>query len=214
VVPNAVSAAYRQLPYADSGFWVERRFAIPAPYILTVGDLQSRKNQAGLIRGFAEMVRAYPRLKHHLVLAGKESWHAGEVRRAARSSGVADRIHFTGFVSDPELLQLYNACEFFVFPSFYEGFGLPVLEAMACGRAVIASAAGGAAEIIEDGIDALTHRPGDASALARLIAQLAGDAALRQRLGHAAALASARRFARPRLAADLAPIYCAVVERS
>jgi len=136
-----------------------------------------------------------------------------ELRALAMKLGVAERVGFTGFVS--AVAPAMRALDIVVHASTEpEPFGLVIAEAMACGRAVIASAAGGAAEIIEDGIDALTHRPGDASALARLIAQLAGDAALRQRLGHAAALASARRFARPRLAADLAPIYCAVVERS
>jgi glycosyltransferase involved in cell wall biosynthesis len=73
------------------------------------------------------------------VLAGQENWHGADARRAAGRSGASDRIHFTGFVSDDDLLYLYNASEFFVFPSFYEGFGLPVLEAMACARAVACS---------------------------------------------------------------------------
>jgi glycosyltransferase involved in cell wall biosynthesis len=181
VVPNAVSAAFRPLPRADSGFWAARRFGIPGPFILTVGDLQSRKNQAGLVRAFAEMVRAYPRLKHHLVLAGKESWHAAEVRRAARSSGVAERIHFTGFVSDPELLQLYNGCEFFVFPSFYEGFGLPVLEAMACGRAVACSNSTAVPEVADGA--AILFDPHSTEQMVRAMADLALDAELRARMG-------------------------------
>jgi glycosyltransferase involved in cell wall biosynthesis len=181
VVPNAVSAAFRPLPRGDSGFWVERRFAIPAPFILTVGDLQSRKNQAGLIRAFAEMVRAHPRLKHHLVLAGKESWHAAEVRRAARNSGVAERIHFTGFVSDLELLQLYNACEFFVFPSFYEGFGLPVLEAMACARAVACSNSTAVPEVADGA--AILFDPHSTEQIVRAMADLALDAELRAHMG-------------------------------
>ena len=61
------------------------------------------------------------------------------IRATAAKSGLRDRIHFTGFVSDQELLQLYGACDIFVYPSFYEGFGLPILEAMACGRAVACS---------------------------------------------------------------------------
>ena len=80
-----------------------------------------------------------PHLPHHLVLAGKETWFARRVHDAAKHSGVADRIRFLGFVSDDDLLQLYNACDLFCFPSFYEGFGLPVLEAMACGAAVVCS---------------------------------------------------------------------------
>jgi glycosyltransferase involved in cell wall biosynthesis len=136
-----------------------------------------------------------------------------ELRALTVKLGVAERVGFTGFVST--VAPAMRALDIVVHGSTEpEPFGLVIAEAMACGRAVIASAAGGAAEIIEDGTDALAHPPGDALALARLIAQLAGDAPLRQRLGHAAALASARRFARPRLAADLAPIYCAITRRA
>jgi glycosyltransferase involved in cell wall biosynthesis len=135
------------------------------------------------------------------------------LRALAMKLGLAERVGFTGFVS--AVAPAMRALDIVVHASTEpEPFGLVIAEAMACGRAVIASAAGGATEIIEDGVDALTHRPGDVSALARLIAQLAGDAALRQRLGHAAALASAQRFARPRLAVDLAPIYCAITRRT
>ncbi len=71
------------------------------------------------------------------------------MHRAARESGVADRIQFCGFVSDADLLQLYNACDLFVFPSFYEGFGLPALEAMACGRAVVCSHTSALPEVVD-----------------------------------------------------------------
>jgi glycosyltransferase involved in cell wall biosynthesis len=139
VVPNAAAAEFRPIPRETAAAWVRSNFRIPVPFILTVGDLQPRKNQVGLIRAFAEMVRAFPKLPHHLVLAGKENWRGSEACRAAEETGLGGRIHFTGFVHDGSLLQLYNACEFFVFPSFYEGFGLPVLEAMACARAVACS---------------------------------------------------------------------------
>src|SRR5581483_541075 len=88
-------------------------------------------------------------LKQNLVLAGKETWFAGEVHRAARESGIAGRIKFIGFVSDADLLQLYNACELFIFPSFYEGFGLPALEAMACGRAVTCANTASLPEVVD-----------------------------------------------------------------
>jgi glycosyltransferase involved in cell wall biosynthesis len=71
-----------------------------------------------------------------LTIVGKETWYTPVIRAVAKKSSVADRIHFTGFVCDDELLRLYGACDLFVYPSFYEGFGLPILEAMACGRAV------------------------------------------------------------------------------
>jgi len=85
------------------------------------------------------LMRAHPLLPHHLVIVGKETWYADVVRAAAKKSQVSERIHFTGFVDDEELRRLYGACDLFVYPSFYEGFGLPILEAMACGRAVACS---------------------------------------------------------------------------
>jgi glycosyltransferase involved in cell wall biosynthesis len=106
---------------------------------LTVVDLQPRKNHLGLIRAFCDLIQACPQLPHKLVLVGKDTWYGDKVRRAAETSGVGDRIFFTGFVSDDELIHFYGACDLFVFPSLYEGFGLPILEAMACGRAVVCS---------------------------------------------------------------------------
>ena len=103
------------------------------------GGSAAAKNQIGLIAAFSKLLTDHPQLKHHLVLTGKETWFTPKVRDAARDCGFASRIHFTGFVSDADLLNLYNACDCFVFPSFYEGFGLPILEAMACGRAVACS---------------------------------------------------------------------------
>ena len=139
VVHNAAADCFYQVRRKTAPAQVRQRFGITAPFILSVGDLQPRKNHIGLIEAFARMVRACPQLTHHLVLAGKETWFGGRVHDAAKRSGVSDRIRFLGFVSDDDLLQLYNACELFCFPSFYEGFGLPVLEAMACGAAVCCS---------------------------------------------------------------------------
>jgi len=116
------------------------RTSLPCvPFVLTVSDLQPRKNHLGLIHAFEELMRAHPLLPHHLVIVGKETWYADVVRAAAKKSQVAERIHLTGFVDDEELRRLYGACDLFAYPSFYEGFGLPILEAMACGRAVACS---------------------------------------------------------------------------
>lgn len=139
VVPNAASSDFRPISRERAAVTVRQRFGVAAPFILSVGDLQPRKNQIGLIEAFARTAQAIPEKRFDLVLAGKQTWFAPKVREAAAQSGFAGRIHFTGFVTDRELIDLYNASEFFVFPSFYEGFGLPVLEAMACGRAVACS---------------------------------------------------------------------------
>jgi glycosyltransferase involved in cell wall biosynthesis len=135
-----------------------------------------------------------------------------ELRQLARSLGIADRVGFTGFVHTPE--ATFRALHVVVHASTSpEPFGLVIAEAMACGRAVIVSNAGGAAELVAPGIDALTHAPGDASDLSAQIALLSADAELRARLGRAARRTAERSFDRARLAAELIPIYRNAVER-
>jgi glycosyltransferase involved in cell wall biosynthesis len=180
VVPNAAASEFRPLPREAATAAVRQRFQIHAPFVLSVGDLQPRKNQIGLIRAFARLVRADPQLKQNLVLAGKETWFADQVHRAARESGVADRIQFCGFVSDDDLLQLYNACDLFVFPSFYEGFGLPALEAMACGRSVICSHTSALPEVVDGA--AILFDPYALDEIVRALADLLLDPELRARM--------------------------------
>jgi glycosyltransferase involved in cell wall biosynthesis len=180
VVPNAAASQFRPISRETAAATVRERFGIGTPFLLSVGDLQPRKNQIGLIRAFARLVRAYPQLKHNLVLAGKGTWFADRVCEAARESGVADRIQFIGFVSDPDLLQLYNACDLFVFPSFYEGFGLPALEAMACGRAVVCSNTSALPEVVDGA--AILFDPYDTDQIVRALADLLLDSELRARM--------------------------------
>ena len=180
VVPNAAAGEFRPIAREVATAVVRERFDIAAPFVLSVGDLQPRKNQIGLIRAFARLVRAYPQLKQNLVLAGKETWFADQVHRAARESGIADRIQFFGFVSDADLLQLYNACDLFVFPSFYEGFGLPALEAMACGRAVACSHTSALPEVVDSA--AILFDPYAIDEIVRALADLLLDGELRGRM--------------------------------
>ncbi len=180
VVPNAAAKEFRPIARETAAATVRERFGIRTPFVLSVGDLQPRKNQVGLIKAFARLVRAYPQLKHNLVLVGKETWFADRVREAAKESGVGERIQFFGFVSDSDLLEFYNACEVFVFPSFYEGFGLPALEAMACGRAVICSNTSALPEVVDGA--AILFDPYTTDEIVRAIADLLLDPELRARM--------------------------------
>ena len=129
-----------------------------------------------------------------------------ELRALASQLGLAGRVGFTGFVDD--VAAAMRALDMVVHASTQpEPFGLSIVEAMACGKPVIASRAGGAAEIVEASGGALFHRPGDAADLVNRIAQLAGDSAKRLCLGRAGRAAAERLFARPRLAQELIPIY-------
>jgi glycosyltransferase involved in cell wall biosynthesis len=180
VIPYAVSPALRPLPREQARAQVQARYGVPGPYILTVGDLQPRKNQTGLIRAFEELIRHHPQLPHRLVLVGKDTWFGPRVRRLAAQSPAAERIHFTGFVTDDDLLPLYGGCDLFVFPSFYEGFGLPVLEAMACGRAVASSNASALPEVADAA--GLLFDPASTGEMVRAMRDVLLDAELRARL--------------------------------
>ncbi len=180
VIPNAANPDFRPVGRERARNNVRQRLGFDAPFVLSVGDLQPRKNHIGLITAFAKLLNNYPHLRHHVVFAGKETWYAAKVREAARHSGYADRIHFTGFVSDAELLDLYNACECFAFPSFYEGFGLPILEAMACGRAVACSNTASMPEVADGA--GLMFNPHDSNDIAHALRDILIDPELRGRL--------------------------------
>lgn len=179
-IPNAANAEFRPIGRERAQRNVRERLGFAAPFVFSVGDLQPRKNQIGLIAAFSRLMLEHPNLKHHLVLTGKETWFTPKVHEAALTSGFAARIHFTGFVSDSELLELYNACECFVFPSFYEGFGLPILEAMACGRAVICSNTSAMPEVA-DGAGILFD-PRQVEDMTRALRDVVLDAELRARM--------------------------------
>jgi glycosyltransferase involved in cell wall biosynthesis len=210
VVPNAAASGLRPISRESATSSVRARFQLAKQFILSVGDLQPRKNHIGLIAAFAELVRAYPQLMHNLVLAGKDTWFSPKVREAARQSGVADRIQFVGYVSDEDLLQLYNACDLFVFPSFYEGFGLPVLEAMACGRAVACSRTSSIPEVADSA--AIMFDPNSKREMVSAMADLLRDTELRGRMERLG-LQRASRFSWRAAAQQTLEVYRDVAER-
>ena len=210
VIPLGVDPCFRPMSRVAALNGVRASCGIKAPYVLTVGDLQPRKNQVGLVKAFAELLKDQPNLPHHLVLVGKETWHGQEVREAARKSGVSERIHFTGFVTDEQLRELYCGCDLFVFPSFYEGFGLPVLEAMACGRAVASSNATSLPEVADS--SALLFDPLSITEMVRAMRDLLVDAELLARMERLG-LQNAARFSWERTARDTHEVYQLVAGR-
>jgi len=180
VIPNAANPEFRVIGRERARKTVSDRLKFEEPFIFSVGDLQPRKNQIGLIEAFSKLLLDCPQLPHHLVLTGKQTWFSAKVVEAARSSGFASRIHFTGFVSDEELLELYNACDCFVFPSFYEGFGLPILEAMACGRAVTCSNTSSMPEVADGA--GLLFNPHQTGEITRALKDVLLDPELRGRM--------------------------------
>jgi glycosyltransferase involved in cell wall biosynthesis len=179
-VPIAVSPGFRPVPREGAAVQVRKRHGITEPFILTVGDLQPRKNQIGLIHAFEELAASTPQLPHRLVIAGKSTWFGEKVLATARASRFASRITFTGWVSDDDLFQLYGACDMLAFPSFYEGFGLPILEAMACGRAVACSKTTAMPEVAD--ACALLFNPLNTREMVRAMRDLLLDDELRSRM--------------------------------
>jgi glycosyltransferase involved in cell wall biosynthesis len=137
-VPEAARACFRPLPFAATEE-PRRRLGVGEDFLLTVGTLEPRKNLTVLVNAFAEVARALPQRNTQLVIAGGRGWLSGPLYAAIDRSPVKDRILLTDYLHDDDLRALYASCRVFIYPSLYEGFGLPPLEAMACGAAVIAS---------------------------------------------------------------------------
>ena len=152
---------------------------IPRPFFLFAGVLKARKNVAGVIRAFARFHPSHPDFS--LLIAGKRSGAYYEsLVTLARALGAHDSVRFLGYVTDEELAYLYTEATGLVFPSFVEGFGMPVLEAMHLGAPVITSQTGALAEVAGDA--ALLVDPHDPDHIARAMSALADDAPLRESL--------------------------------
>jgi glycosyltransferase involved in cell wall biosynthesis len=180
VTPLAAQESFRVMNRELAARIVRERLGIDGPYILHVGDLHPRKNQIGLIQAFRELLAAHPNLPHLLVLAGKHTWFAPKVLEQVRRSGLEERIVLPGFVADDVLPALYNAADVFVFPSFYEGFGLPVVEAMACGRPIVCSSATALPEVVDGA--GLFFDPHDVGEQTRALRDILVDPELSRRM--------------------------------
>jgi glycosyltransferase involved in cell wall biosynthesis len=154
---------------------IRDKYALPNDFILGVGSIQPRKNLERLIAAYAIVARKNP--IPPLVLVGKKAWLHESSVDAAMMHGVADRVIFTGFVPDEDLAALYTAATIFVYPSLFEGFGLPPLEAMACGAPVITSNRTSLPEVVGDA--GIMIDPYDVAAIADAMERLLADAQLR-----------------------------------
>jgi len=153
------------------------RYGIEPPYILGVGTLQPRKNFGRLIAAY-QLVRERHKLPHRLVIAGGKGWLYEDILTATREAG--DAVLLSGYVDDSDLPALYSAADLFAFPSLYEGFGIPLLEAMGCGTPVLTSRASSLPEVAGDA--ALLVEPNDIESIAAGLWQLLSDETLRQQL--------------------------------
>ena len=205
VVPNGLDhARFHPAGDASDAGWAAERHALTAPFFLYVARLEHpAKNHVRLIAAFDKFKTA-TRSPWQLVFAGAD-WHGAEAIHAARAaSPFARDIRSLGFVTDADLPRLYRAAGVFVYPSHYEGFGLPPIEAMACGCPVLTSPRGALGEVV--GHAALTVDPDDQGAWERALARLSGDEADRA-WWREAGLARARDFNWDRTAQATLQVY-------
>jgi glycosyltransferase involved in cell wall biosynthesis len=192
IVHCGVDAAFRPVTDRAALADVRRKYGIPAPdYLLFVGTLEPRKNLVRLVEAYAAVYATEGAATPPLVLAGSRGWHDQPIFGAVEQWQMQDHIHFTGPVAEEDLPALYSGADCFIYPSLFEGFGLPVLEAMACGAPVITSNTSSLPEVAGDA--ALLVPPQDVDALAGALGRLLNDAALRTELRQRG-LAQAARF--------------------
>ncbi len=181
---------------------VRKRYSLPPRFILGLGTLQPRKNFTRLIEAFADLRFAICDL--HLVIAGGKGWLYEEIFATVERLGLEEKVVFPGFVADEHLPALYNLADLFVFPSLYEGFGLPPLEALACGTPVITSDASSLPEVV--GQAGLMVKATDVEALAQAMRQVLEDDALQEEM-IARGLEQAKKFTWEKAAAKLLNLY-------
>jgi len=208
VIQEAAREGMRPRDEAESRSVLDKH-GIRRPYLLYVGTIEPRKNLTTLLRAYDELLRATPH-RPQLVLCGGRGWLDDEVFNMVEELRLTEMVRFTGYVEEVELPALYSAAEVFVYPSLYEGFGLPPLEAMACGTPVVASNTASLPEVVGDA--GLMVSPRDVRALAQTLAKLLDDAGLRQRLSRAG-LAQAARFSWERAAHETQAVYDEVFEK-
>jgi glycosyltransferase involved in cell wall biosynthesis len=210
VAPNRVSVVYggvegRFQPIDDELVLAATRqkFGLNFPFVLYVGTIEPRKNLVRLLRAFTLLKRDHE-IAQRLVLAGGLGWLYQDVLHEFEELAASDSVIFLGRVPDADLPALYSLCDLFVFPSLYEGFGLPPLEAMACGRAVICSNTSSLPEVVGDA--GVLISPFDVDALAGAMLGLLRDPDRRAELGQRG-VERARRFTWERSARQLLAIY-------
>jgi len=207
VVYNGVSEAFRPAAPEEVAAFRQRR-GLPARFILFLGTLEPRKNVVRLLEAFAQWRKDAGREmgdeRVKLVVAGAKGWYFERIFARAEELGMENEVLFPGFLPTEELPWWYRAAECFVYPSLYEGFGLPVLEAMACGTPVITSSVSSLPEVAGDA--AITVDPRNVAALAEAIGRVMSDAALRAKMRQAG-LRQAARFPWSKAATETVAVY-------
>ncbi len=204
VIHYGMTASFHPLPKKEVKQHLAERFGWSAPYILYVGAIEPRKNIGRLIEAFADLAEEYPLMK--LVMAGPRMGEQKTIDSVLARRKVFDRVVFTGPTA--ELTGLYNGCALFVFPSLYEGFGMPPLEAMACGAPVVCSDTSSLPEVVGDAARLVS--PLDTRALAAAMREVLSNSRLRRGM-RKKGLDRSHTFSWERNAAETMDVYRKVV---
>ncbi len=207
-IPHAPDGQFLPRRDRESMERIETRYGIRRPYVLYVGTLEPRKNLTRAVTAFSRIASRYK--EHSLYLAGELGWRSHELLRALAALPNRDRIRRLGYVAEEDLAALYSNADLFVYPSLYEGFGFPVVEAMACGTPVVTSSTSSLAEIADGA--ALLVDPLDTSAIAEAMDRALGDDGERGRL-RLAGLARAQSFSWERSTRETLQVYEEALER-
>lgn len=207
VVYSGALPSFRPLSSSQREAFLQAHFG-GRPMILHVGTLQPRKNIDVLIRAFAAL-RRREHLPHVLALVGARGWMYDDLFALVQREGLTEHVKFVDFVDSDQLPLWYNSADLFAYPSAYEGFGLPVLEAMACGVPVVTSASSSLVELAGDA--AITVAPGSQEALELALTRVLGDESLRVHLRERGLLRAAA-FSWDRTAANTIAVYERVLE--
>ncbi len=179
VIPEAVDEIFSPVVDNEIRSRVLRNLGLPKKFILFVGTLEPRKNIPALLEAYAHLIRNAD-IEHQLVLAGGQGWGGESIHQKVRSLGIEANVKFTGYVAREDLPALYSMADSFVYPSLYEGFGLPPLEAMACGTPIIVSDGSSLSSVVAEA--GIRVDPKDISALAQAMRRVLLDERLREDL--------------------------------
>jgi glycosyltransferase involved in cell wall biosynthesis len=207
-IPNGVDDRMKSIQDHGAIEALRQRYDLPKKMLLFLGTLEPRKNILTLLEAYA-LLRQRPTVSHELVIAGGQGWYYEEIYQAVERLGLEGSVRFPGYVPDEELPLWYNAADLFVYPSLYEGFGLPPLEAMACGTPVVVANTSSLPEVVGDA--GLMVDPHDPQALAEAIYSVLSNPVRHQRLAEAGQ-ARARNFSWRTTAKKTAALYHRVLE--
>lgn len=203
VIYESANDIFKPVKGSESISKIKRKYGIPSKYILFVGTIEPRKNLIRLIEAF-NLVKTRKNINYKLVIVGKKGWMYEDVFNSIKELGLENEIVFTDYIPEKDLVYIYNGADIFVYPSLYEGFGLPPLEAMSCGVPVVTSNTSSLPEVV--GKAAVLIDPYDVKQLSDAIYWVLTNRGLRENLiGNG--LRRARLFSWQKAARELSSVF-------